>query len=154
MFLNILTLPTIFVFALLINFSTLYVVAYRSRRSTKALLTNPAFILGDFLLIPAYFAVVSQILISNLSLLISMNAPFVFVIVVLSGLVTLWFGFKFRLIKLVWVPHGIIHWLIVFSFVLSVIASVSESSLWPAVLLCAGLLISHQFLGVIFPKVL
>lgn len=58
-----------FILAAGVNFLTLYLVAKLKKAPIKKILVNPAFVFGDFLLIPAYFALLASFLWENPSIL-------------------------------------------------------------------------------------
>ncbi len=142
----------VFVVALIDNFLSLYYVAQKSRLWSKRLFSNPAFLLGDFFLIPLYFGVLAFFVEANYQIIRSLNPMHLLLISIFAALVTLLFGLEFRMLRPIWIPHGIFHWLVVFSF--SLLAFITFYNSLPISLLavCTGLLFTHQILGFIYSK--
>jgi len=134
----------VFAVTLIINFFTLYLVASKTKKGRQTLLTSKAFLIGDFFLIPLYFVILFDYAINlspvNLSNNVLSLATF------FSGLIILSMGIKFKLLNLLWLPHGIFAWFIVFSFLLTTYTAlfigIGNSVLWVALFL---LLLLHQF---------
>ena len=112
---------------------------------------NPAFLFGDFVLIPAYLSIILPLFIRNFKFLES-NFLFVIIMGIIASAITILFGIKFKLISLIWIPHGLIHWLIVFTYLVLTITFLTDQSNLIIFIIGTVLLIIHQLLGVIFPK--
>lgn len=143
----------LFVLSLAESFLSLYFVVQYSKKGIRKLFSNPAFVLGDFLLIPVYFALVGVYFQNNFGLLLSAQPWLLFFVALLAALITLFFGLEFRLLKPVWIPHGIFHWLVVLSFL--EIITISSQNGWAGIHLvglASLILLIHQVLGAIFPK--
>lgn len=72
---------------------------------------------------------------------------------IVSLIITIMFGKQFDLLKIIWVPHGVFHWVIVSSFLLLVILNFLND--WKNSLFVGGmllLLVAHQLLGLFYPK--
>lgn len=143
----------IFIVALAINFFTLWLVARKSNRGNKILFTNPAFLLGDFFLIPLYFVLNALFLNNNVSFISAIPTKNLLFILLPSLIVTMLFGKKFNLLKPIWVPHGIFYWVTVVSFLLAALVTITND--WKDSLLVVAMLILlsvHQLLRIIYPK--
>jgi hypothetical protein len=69
------------------------------KSSTRKLFSNPAFIIGDFMILPVVGFLVFELSFKEFSL----------IILIISLFLTLFSGIKFKLIKYYWVPHGIFY---------------------------------------------
>ena len=130
----------------MINYLTLYVVGRKTKTGITNLHTSKAFLLGDFFLIPLYFVALARFWERSVSILVVMEPLIIFAIAVLAGVITFSFGIKFRLLKSIWIPHGMFHWTIVFSFLLTtytVFMRIRTS--WAEWIILLTLLALHQF---------
>ncbi len=143
----------IFFATMIVNFSTLYFVAWKLKKGTKILFKNPGFLIGDFILIPLYFVSIAILYSKDLEFIIKINLLEFCLIGVLAGLAILVSGIKFKLLKLIWLPHGIFGWLVIFSFLLAAITEASSGLRnFPIIVVSLILLIFHHLVGSTFPK--
>lgn len=115
--------------------------------------TNPAFLIGDFFLIPLYFVLNALFLNNNVSFISAIPTKNLLFTVLLSVIVTMLFGKKFNLLKPIFVPHGIFHWVTVVSFLLAALVTITND--WKDSLLVVVMLLLlsvHQLLGISYPK--
>lgn len=134
------------------NFFSLWMVVKKLGLLPRILFQNPAFLIGDFLLIPAFFVVIYLLL--NFSVLFAeLGMIGLFLIVALSILIAVFLGHYFNLLKPIWLPHGLIGWMVILCFLLYVVwelrirAVISVLDFVPAIILLV-----HEGLGIIYPK--
>lgn len=132
----------VFITTLIINFFTLYFVARKSKKE-KVLFTNPAFLLGDFFLLPVYFVLISIFLNRNVDFVLAISLMNYLLIAVVTTVVALIFGKKFdllkNLLKPIWIPHGIFIWVIIYSLLSAVFITAFNN--WKDVFLVVFMLI-------------
>lgn len=142
----LLNYPLVFVSSAAINYLTLYFVARKTKIGLQNLHTSKAFLVGDFFLIPLYFVVLARFVEKSLLYLNMISPVIIFAIVASAASVTFGFGIKFKLLNKVWIPHGVFHWFIVFSFLLVTyvvfVAGSGNLVEWAVLLI---LLFLHQF---------
>lgn len=147
----------VFILIFLFDFLTLLVVA-KKLKSVKILFENPAFFLGDFIVLPFAASLIFYYY-QNLNFFPKelFLLQFNIINLILAFAISIWFGFHFRIIKnywlpLYWWPHGIFH--VVYVFIISsfvIISYLNKSFFILAVVLAlVGL---HLFLGKIFNKI-
>lgn len=119
---------------LILNFVSLYLPAKRNVKK----LVNPAFIIGDFILIPVYFGLAMIFLKNNFS---NLYWPVFF----LAVPAVFFYGKQFKLIKKVWLLHGAIAVFLVGILLLSL-------KFPPRPIIFAFILLTNQLLGIIYPK--
>lgn len=137
---------SIFTLSLLLNFFSLWIVTKKLNLSVKVLWQNPAFLIRDFILIPLYFVTVFPYLnFDNQNLLL---------LTLLSMVITLFLGYYFKLLKLIWLFHGFVGWVIIFCLLLYLdsIRARTEFSLKEYIPVI--ILFIHQILGIVYPKTL
>lgn len=143
-------LVVIFLTTLLLSFCSLLPVALQTRTTRK--LINPAFVVGDFLILPF---VTTVILTSSQTVLF----PLHIIIILCSFVITIMAGIRFRLLSIWWLPHGLF-----FFFFLYILLAFFSNSFWLIIqgksswqLLTRMVVVSvcvtiHQILGIIWPK--
>lgn len=125
-----------FLFSLLINFTSLVLVVTFLKKPLRLIINNPAFLVGDFIIIPSYFSLL------NLKALTFRTDLFLLSI----SLVFFW-GYKFKLIKPVWFFHGIVAVGVVYTYLFTLFTGDTAS-----LTILSFLLALHQLLGVIWQK--
>lgn len=140
---------------LIVNFVSLIIPAIRLKSINK-LFKNPAFVIGDFLILPLItFLIINfyknfegQYLFARFSL----------IVLAITALFTLYSGVRFKLMRIHWVPHGIFHALFGYMtlvFVLRALLDIAYTKSWGGVISLFMVLILvgfHIYLGVIYPK--
>ncbi len=144
---------------LFLDFSTLALVAIKTRTIKSVLFKIPAVLLGDFFLIPfTGFLITYFYQNTNTELSILADSIWTTITAFLAIIITVVFGLKFNLIKTIWIPHGIFFWFMAY-IVITFISkgfylflferNVVLLSIWISVCVCIFL---HQMLGLIWPK--
>lgn len=124
-----------------LNLITLLIPAIKLN-SIHKLFNNPAFILGDFFILPLTFL-----------LILNFNYKFEFsvFILILSIIYTIASGIKFNLLKIYWVPHGIFH--IAFTYlVIDFFKQAFMIKNFLVVIIISFLIFIHYLLGFKFNK--
>lgn len=150
----------VFCVILFTNIISLLPVALKTNSLKSILFKNPAFLLGDFFILPFIAGIIACFYqnIINPPLLTTYK-EWSAVTLTLSLIITLMAGYKYKLLKPVWILHGMFYLL----FVYMVVTFISKGayyllfikdSIWVlSVLLTVVLLISlHQYLGHLYPK--
>lgn len=131
----------IFALVLLTNFLSLFLVTKVRKIGLGILLKNPAFLIGDFFLIPLYFLLMAGYLSKEPSVMLA----------ILAIIVVVFFGKVFKLLKQEWIPHGIIAWLVVYTYFYGILFSFKTEDYY-LLIISSVILLTHEILGAIFPK--
>lgn len=133
---------------LIVNFISLIIPAIRLKSINK-LFKNPAFVIGDFLILPFI-----TFLIINFYKNFEgqyLFAGFTLIVLAITVLFTLYSGVRYKLMHIYWVPHGVFHSLfgyMTLNFLLR--------SLWGGhfinLLIVLCLIVFHYGLGIKYPK--
>lgn len=107
----------------------------------KKLIRNPAFFVGDFILLPIVGFLIIDISLKEFNILILLVSLFV----------TLYSGIHFKLMKAYWVPHGIFYFTFTY-LVLNFLFNEMRNGNYLSASIIVGLVGVHFFLGIKFPK--
>lgn len=131
----------IFLLFLSANFLSLAWVTKVHRKGLGLLLKNPAFLIGDFFLIPLYFSLTARYL----------NVGFSAVLAIIAIVIVVIFGRVFNLLRWEWVPHGMIACLVVYTYFSGILFSF-ETGDYYLLVVSSLILLAHEILGAIFSK--
>ncbi len=140
---------------LLFGLSTLVIPAIKSNQ-VKVLFTNPAFLIGDFILLP--LATILMAYYQQNFLTTQALGEWIYILA-LSLVIATVAGVNFNLLKIWWLPHGIFYLYFVYLLMTFLFMSTQQifqayntvESLIILITVCI-LVITHQILGLKFPK--
>lgn len=150
----------VFLLVLLANFLSLLPVAIKTKRLKMILLKNPAFFVGDFILLPSIASLIAFFYQDNIKTSpLTSSQEWSMLILLLSLAITFMAAIKFKLIKILWLPHGLFY----FSFIYILITFLTNSVYYlingkgssvDLIILITVILLGyvHQYLGYLYPK--
>ncbi len=134
---------------LIFGFISLLPVAIKTNK-VSTLFKNPAFVIGDFVLLPMASGVMTYFY----------EIQWSWQVFIIALLITFMAGIKYKLLNIWWVPHGLFYLFFLYlllGFMLDALSQILRGDnierALVALILVVGCVALHQILGAKFPKV-